>query len=414
MNPRNRISVSPRARQGLQTGLVNAIGLMRLGTDDLARYLEEQAAQNAALILDHAEVTLTDTWPRWRGRGTGPVTDTADMIAAVGPSLMAHVMATVERLFPKGAARKIALALADRLEPSGWLPPDAITDDAALAVLRGLQAAGPAGLFARGLSECLRLQALDAGVMDAVLGCMIDHLDLLASGQVARLARMCGVDDAAIQSRLRVIRSFDPKPGTQFSAAPTTAREPELVLRQGESGLTVGLNRHALPEVRIDPARPLPQVADARLVRRMVVARRDTLLRVATAMAARQAGRLTHSLGDAAPMTMEDVAGDLGLHPSTLSRVVAGTAIDTPWGTRLLRDLFGAEVTAGLSAVALRERVALAVAAEDRAAPLSDDAIVARLSLDGLTLSRRTVAKYRAMLHIPPAHRRKVLRAGRG
>ena len=102
---------------------------------------------------------------------------------------------------------------------------------------RGIE---PTGLFARILAECLRLQAAEAGRLDAVMEAVLDRLDLLAAGDLARLARLCGVTEAEIVARLRVIRSFDPKPGAQFDPGAADAREPDLVVTKGATGLGGG------------------------------------------------------------------------------------------------------------------------------------------------------------------------------
>ena len=152
-------------------------------------------------------------------------------------------------------------------------------------------------------------------------------------------------------------------------------------------------------------------------MQRSVVARNSTLLRVGQEILRRQSGALEDGPGALLAMRMADLAEALDLHVSTISRVVAGTAVDTPRGTWWLRALFSRAVGQAAAAwepgapppstAALRDRLAGLVAGEDATAPLSDAALAAVLRAEGLPLARRTVAKYRAMLHIPPAHRRR-------
>jgi RNA polymerase sigma-54 factor len=141
----------------------------------------------------------------------------------------------------------------------------------------------------------------------------------------------------------------------------------------------------------------------------MIEGRNATLLSVGQDILARQGAALEEGLGALVPMTMAEVAQALGLHESTISRVVSGTAVDTPRGTWWLRSLFTkAPREGGPSAGALRDRLARLVAGEDPDHPLSDDALALALAGDGdPPIARRTVAKYRAMLNLPPAHRRR-------
>jgi RNA polymerase sigma-54 factor len=145
----------------------------------------------------------------------------------------------------------------------------------------------------------------------------------------------------------------------------------------------------------------------------MIAARNDTLLAVAQAMLQWQLAALEQGLKAVLPMRMADIAAATDLHESTISRVVAGTAVDTPRGTWWLRHLFSRDAGDGVSAVALRERLIALTAAEDPAWPLSDAALARSLSDGGAQIARRTVAKYRSLLHIPPAHSRRITSRGK-
>ena len=149
--------------------------------------------------------------------------------------------------------------------------------------------------------------------------------------------------------------------------------------------------------------------AAARELIRLVENRNATLLTVGQEILSRQEAALNEGSGALVPMTMAEVAAAVGLHESTISRVVAGTAVDTPGGTWWLRALFtGAVREGGPAAGALRDRLARLIAAEDPAAPLSDEDLARALATDGAPIARRTVAKYRAVLNLPPAHRRRL------
>jgi RNA polymerase sigma-54 factor len=422
MKSRQSISQNTSQRLTLHTGMLTSIRLLKADASGLSHYLEEAAVDNPYLVVErrgHSE------WlPRWTdafrrmAAGDGEV----DNIAGAGPSLMAHVMDAIEGMDLSRRDRAIAETLADALEPSGWIG-RSLRDIAAEAraslpeteaVLSRLQRIEPVGLFARSLAECLALQARDAGVLDATLAAILGKLDLLAKGDFGRLARSIGVTEADVASRLRVIRSFDPKPGAQFSAFAAPTREPDLVVQQGPDGWVVALNRSALPDLRLaDVANgKAGQRSEARNLIKLVEGRNASMLKVAGAILKRQTAALDRGPQMLAPMTMADIAAEVELAQSTVSRIVAGTAVDTPHGTWWLRALFSqAKTEGGQSSAALRERLARLVASEDGARPLSDAALAAVLSSPGFDVARRTVAKYRGMLGIPPAHRRRKERA---
>ncbi len=422
MKPTQRLSVTQTQSLSLTTGLLASIKMLRIDAAGLTRYLEEHAAENPYLALERPVVV--DWLPRWTGvLGTGGDRPTEDRDEAPAPSLIAHVMAEVDRLFPAGRPRQIALVLAEAVEPSGWLgaPLAALAAEAkatlaeAAAVLHKLQGIEPTGLFAQNLAECLRLQAREAGDLDTVLGVMLDNLDSVARGEFARLAKLCGVAEADIMARLRLIRAMDPKPGAQFAPGAAPVREPDLIAKKGANGWEVALNRSALPALRLD--RPAPRARDeamktawssAQSVARMVAARNSTLLAVGAEVMRRQVAALDRGIGAVAPLTMGDVALALDLHESTISRVVAGSSIDTPRGTWWLKALFSGSMGGDVSAATLRDRLARMVAVEDRAKPLSDEALAKALSQGGVDIARRTVAKYRDALGIAPAFRRRM------
>jgi RNA polymerase sigma-54 factor len=190
MKIRSRMTVTQTQRMALSTSLVAAISLLRADAAGLTRYLEEQARDNPQLVLTRIDAPPGEWLPRWT-QAFAPASMDTQLIAAASPSLMAHVLDAIDRTITTPADRAIALALAEALEPSGWLgrPLWEIAADVGCtlvqteAVLKVLQRIEPVGLFARSLAECLRLQVLDAGIMDATMSCMIDHLDLLATGE---------------------------------------------------------------------------------------------------------------------------------------------------------------------------------------------------------------------------------------
>jgi RNA polymerase sigma-54 factor len=422
MSQRPRLKVTTTQRMSLNTSLVTAIQTLRADAIGLTRYLEEAAAANPALVLEQPSLLPQEWLPRWTpALGLAPAA-TGLQAEAAAPGLIAHVMAHVASRLTSPRSREIALGFVEALEPSGWLgrPVSAISADLgcalreALAVLDVLQEIEPRGLFARSLAECLLLQAREAGVDDAPMTVILDNLSWLAQGDFARLARAAGVNEAEIAARLRIIRGFDPKPGAAFQQGAAPVREPDLVATRQGDGWQIALNRSALPGLSLAADRKLGQRGAARALIAQVASRNATLLRVGQEVLLRQWRALDQGLGAIVPMRMADVAASLGLHESTVSRVVAGTAVDTPRGTWWLRHLFSADRGGGTSAVALRDRLEGLIAEEDRQTPLSDAALAAALSAaEGVAIARRTVAKYRGLLRIPPAHARRATASGK-
>ena len=411
MKSRNRISVQQTQRMALTTGLATSIRILRADAAGLSRYLEEQAAENPQIILTRPQV---QEWlPRWKSAFGS---DDRPEQEAAGPSLVSHVLGMIEALRLAQAEARIAMALAEALEPSGWigraLPAIAgqlgVGVPAVESVLSRLQQrAEPTGLFARNLAECLRLQAEEAGELDAPMAALLSRLDLLAKGEIDRIAREAGLDLTDLRQAFGRLRSYDPKPGAGFEVNAAPVREPDLIAEKGAAGWIVSLNRSALPSVSVAEGRGKGR-AEARALIRMIEGRNATLLSVGQDILTRQTAALEHGLGALVPMTMAEVAMALGLHEGTISRVVAGAAVDTPRGTWWLRALFTkAARDGGLAAGALRDRLAKLVAGEDPNSPLSDDALAAALAEGGAPIARRTVAKYRTMLNLPPAHRRR-------
>ena len=411
MKSRNRISVQQTQRMALTTGLATSIRLLKADAAGLSRYLEEAAAENPQIILTKPQAT--DWLPRWKSAFSDAERPEQE---AAGPSLVSHVIGMIEALRLSPADQRIAVALAEALEPSGWLGRSlaAIAGQLGVAVaavetvLKRLQdRAEPTGLFARNLSECLRLQAEEAGELDRPMQALLDRLDLLAKGEIDRIAREAGLEVADLRQAFGRLRSYNPKPGAGFEVSAAPVREPDLIAEKGASGWIVSLNRSALPSVSVAEGRAKGR-AEARALIKMIEGRNATLLSVAQDILARQTAALDHGIGALVPMTMAEVAEALGLHESTVSRVVAGTAVDTPRGTWWLRSLFTKAVhEGGPAAGALRDRLAKLVAEENPDAPLSDEALAEALADGGAPIARRTVAKYRAMLNLPPAHRRR-------
>ena len=421
-----QLAIKQTQRLALNVSLGASIQLLRTDAAGLTKYLEEQAAANPHLRLDPAPAPGLHDWlPRWRGvLHNGGMSDVIDQTPEAAPGLIAHVSAAIEKLRLPPSERRVADALIDALEPSGWLGQTLISIAAETgvpvagveAVLAKVQKIDPPGLFGRNLSECLALQATDAGLLDAPMRIILHNLDLLASGDLSRLARLCGVSEPEIIARFRTIRSLNPKPGADFAPlAAGQVREPDLIVRASSAtGWKVALNRSALPDLHVNALADgtADQLVAARALHRMVTARSATLLLVAGEIMTRQRAALDQGPIALVPMSMAQIAEALDMHKSTISRVVAGASIDTPKGTWWLRKLFsvalGGDGAPIMSGAALRHRLMQMIAVENPQAPLGDADLASRLTEQtGVPIARRTVTKYRKDQAIPAASRRK-------
>jgi RNA polymerase sigma-54 factor len=415
----------PKQSARMNASLSSAIRVLRFDATGLTRYLEEQAAENPFVTLQTYIPPARDWAFKWRSAfaTSGDRGDLSEFVASPAPGLMAHVTIEAERLFPPGAQRQAAGGFLLALEPSGWLgrPLEDLATEAGISVpkaktiLARLQQMEPTGLFARSLSECLRLQAAEAGLLDNTMQSVLNHLDLLASGDTARLAAICHTDEAQVLVRLRQIRGFDPKPGSRFGQGAAPIREPDLSVQRLGEAWAITLNRSALPEVLVgkpgDQATEADRslAASAKALGQLMASRNKTLLVIANAVLTRQPDLLEQGMEHLRPMTMADIAADLGYHESTISRAIAGVSLDAPLGVLWLRSLFSTppKESSGPPAAALRAKLARLVAGEDAQKPYSDQRLSDLLSTPDAPLARRTVAKYRDMLNIAPAHRRK-------
>ena len=413
-------------RQTMQMGgqMLQSITVLGMASQDLSDLLKELAETNPYLSYKA---------PRAFAARGGEDFDAVAAVAADRPSLMAHVVEQIELAFTSAADRMIALHFAEALEPTGWLgqPVETIAllagvpEPRAAQVLSVLQGFEPAGLFARKLAECLTIQARDADILTWEVETLLANLDLLAAGRMAELADLCDCEVTDLPDIVALVRGLDPKPGLAFDHVPAPVFPPDLIAARGADGWTVELNRATTPRitVREDLNTDSAEDRDARRQRRKALAearamalalerRGDTLLRTATVLVARQSRFLELGTAELVPLTLEDVAAELGVHPSTISRAVSGRMIQTPTRALPLKAFFSRAVsTTGAGANVSRDSamnfVQRAVGAEDPSEPLSDDAIVDLARREGLRIARRTVAKYRSALGLGSSYERR-------
>ena len=315
------------------------------------------------------------------------------------------------------------------------LPPEADADMEDLGIaLRHLQNMEPAGVGARSPSECLLLQIralmpeTDTDTRIAKLATTIveHHLESLAQRDYSRLRQLTGANDDDLRAAQRLILRLNPHPGSAFSNVETRYVIPDVVVRRIEGIWRASLNPEAMPKLCINrlyasllsgnrnSTGSMPgQLQEARWLIKNVQQRFDTILRVSQAIIDRQRHFFEHGEVAMRPMVLREIAETLGLHESTISRVTTQKYMATPRGTYELKYFFGSHVateTGGAcSATAIRALIKQLVSGEDTKAPLSDSRISQILGQQGIVVARRTIAKYRESLQIPPVNLRKSL-----
>ena len=243
----------------------------------------------------------------------------------------------------------------------------------------------------------------------------------------ARLKRVLRCDDDLLRDAQALIRSLNPRPGSGFAADAAAYVVPDVMVRRGRAGWQAVLNPDVMPRLRINDAyaqilkrnRGGPgssltsQLQEARWLVKNVQQRFDTIQRVAQAIVDRQRAFFTHGAVAMRPLVLREIADALGLHESTVSRVTTQKYMLTPFGTFEMKYFFGSHVatdTGGAaSSTAIRALIRQLVTAEDPKTPLSDSRIAEVLGEQGIVVARRTVAKYREALQIPPVAQRKSL-----
>ena len=303
--------------------------------------------------------------------------------------------------------------------------------DRLACALRWLQSLEPTGVGARSLSECLvlQLQAQPPCAARAVaLRICESYLELLAKRDMKRLTALTGADEDLVRDAQTLIKACEPKPGRAFAVGESHVVVPDVIVRKTGRGLSVTLNPDVMPKLRINDlyaqavrgsrgSNGQPglgsRLQEARWFVKNIQQRFDTILRVSKAIVERQKGFFTHGAIAMKPLVLREIADELGLHESTISRVTTAKYMATLQGTFELKYFFGSslntEAGGNASSTAVRALIQQFVASEDVKKPLSDSQISDMLEEQGIQVARRTVAKYREALKIAPASLRKAI-----
>jgi len=335
--------------------------------------------------------------------------------------------------------REIGAAIVGNIDDDGYLvasvneiaalgPWDITAVEKALAYIQEFD---PPGVAARDPRECLLLQLKPLGLEGTPVETLIrDHLHLLQNHRIPELAKALGCDNEEIKQHIEVIKHLDPKPGARYSPAESQYVIPDVYIVKTEDGYKAVLNEDGLPQLRISPVyrRLLDKGGEtsdetrayvkdkfraALWLLKSVDQRQKTILKVATSIINFQRAFLDSGIEHLRPLVLRDVASDIGMHESTVSRVVNNKYVHTPQGVYELKFFFHSGISSSygesVSSVTIKQRIKRIIEAEDPRRPLSDSKIMSILQKEGLVLARRTIAKYREELKIATSNQRKVL-----
>jgi RNA polymerase sigma-54 factor len=295
-------------------------------------------------------------------------------------------------------------------------------------VLRRIQEFDPPGVAARELSECLLIQLRQLGLAEDSLAARIvrDYLPMLESRRFDRLARELGVPIEQIAEATKIISVLEPKPGRDFGDADTRYVTPDVYVHKVGEEYVVTLNEEGLPRLRVSSfyRRMLGQsgtpeargyiqekMRAAAWLIKSIHQRQRTLYMVTSSIVKFQRDFLEGGVAFLRPLVLKDVANDIGMHESTVSRATAGKYVHTPQGTFELKYFFTSSLRGGqgseVSAESVKEKIREIIAKEDARKPLSDQYIAEMLGKEQIDIARRTVAKYRELMGILPSSKRK-------
>ncbi len=447
--------------------LQQSIRLLQLSTVELNQEIDRMLMENPALEREDAEGEPEAAAPApapaggaGAGGSTEPAAPDTDWSADIAsswrgpddddegdrsftapdtPTLRDHLRGQLSLTNLGDRDRAFVQLLIDALDEDGYLtqplaeiaallPAEADPEELGIA-LRHLQNLEPAGVGARSPGECLALQLRiipDEPARRLALDIVEKHLELLASRDYTRLKNLTGAGDEALRAAQRLIQALNPRPGAAYAKVETRYVIPDVIVRKQRGVWRASLNPDAMPRLRINRlyaelaagartsgAAIASQLQEARWLIKNVQQRFDTILRVSQAIVDQQRHFLEHGEVAMRPLVLREIAHTLGLHESTISRVTTQKYMATPRGTFELKYFFGSHVATdaggAASSTAIRALIKQLVAAEDAKAPLSDARISQILGEQGIVVARRTIAKYREALQIPPVNQRKSL-----
>ncbi len=376
------------------------------------------------------------------GSGSSDDEEGRPQLEACAVTLREHLMEQVRETLLSVRDRALAELVIDALDDNGYLeeplddiharlPEELDVDlDELRCALAMVQSMDPVGVGARSAAECLALQIRRMPNVPMVtrrmaLTIVEGYLTWFAQREYSKLKKALDCDDEDLREVQAVVRQCNPHPGAAFASNVSDYVVPDVIVRRAKNGWAVTLNPDVMPRLRVNSlyanmlkqgrseSQMGAQMQEAKWLIKNMRQRFDTILRVAEAIVERQRNFFSHGAVAMRPLVLREIADTLGLHESTISRVTTQKYMLTPHGMFELKYFFGSHVAteAGgeASSTAIRALIAQLTGAEDPRNPLSDSKIAEMLGEQGMVIARRTVAKYREALKIPPVSLRKAL-----
>jgi RNA polymerase sigma-54 factor len=418
----------------------------------------EQQAQNEKADAEKPTAEKTDQWDDadyeyffgdylddgYRSRTPSEVKELPPIenTLSSSASLADHLMWQLSLQTEDERLKEIGTAIVGNLDDDGYLVAS-VEEIAAMGewpvaeverALQHVQTFDPIGVAARDLQECLWLQIRHLGLEGTPTEKIVtEHLRLLQNHQVPEIARRTGMPIEDLKEHIEIIRNLDPKPGSRYNPQQSQYVIPDVYVVKVEDQYVAMLNEEGLPQLRISPTyrRLLDKNAGSNQANdetrayvkdkfrsalwliKSVDQRQKTIQKVANSIINFQREFLDHGIEYLRPLVLRDVANDIGMHESTVSRVVNNKYMHTPQGVFELKYFFHSGISSSygdsVSSVTIKQRIRKIIENEDPRKPLSDSKIVSILQKEGLMLARRTIAKYREELKIPTSNQRKVL-----
>lgn len=432
--------------------LQQAIEILQLSAQDLCATIEKEYLENPVLEMEYS----TGRRERYAQDGSVNVRALADYLdggskqpayftdedehqfdapTPLHATLEEELLEQVNFTFTENESeRAVATFLVGSLDSRGYLTlPTAeaaramgCSEAEVLRILAVIQSFEPAGVGARDLAECLRLQAQRSGIYEGLVAAIIDrHLDAVAAHRLKEIAAAEHVQPADVQMAVDIVRRLNPKPGAAYGAADSTYITPDVIIRKGEKGYEVEVEEAGVPKLHISALYRQSDTFDKKtqkyIASRLRAAawlinsieqRRPTIRRVVEEIVRRQPAYFEKGPASLEPMTMKDVADTIGVHESTVSRAVANKYAELPTGVVALRSLFTSrsartETGEDVAAAQAKSVIESFIKGEDPKKPLSDQKLCTLLKERGIALSRRTVMKYREQLGYDSSVKRK-------
>lgn len=355
-------------------------------------------------------------------------------------SLSDHLTWQLDLSTSSEVAKEIGRAIIGNINEDGYLRASLAEieqlsgheEDEVKATLRLIQAFDPVGVGARDLIECLVLQLHHLGEEGTAAETIVrEHLDKVQSRHFKELAAILKIEMDDLQAELEIVRGLDPKPGQKYNSEESHYVIPDVYIVKVDDEYQVLVNEDGLPRLRVSPVYRRMIAAGAaekasketkeyvreklrsafRLIK-SIEERQRTIFKVATAIVKFQRDFLDYGIDRMRPLVLRDVADEIGMHESTVSRVVNSKYMHTHRGVFEMRFFFHSGIASryggeNVSSLSVKEKIRKIIATEDETKPLSDSAIVKLLKDDGLKIARRTIAKYREELKIASSNQRK-------